>query len=170
MIRTTWGADSSTNNVRTEIFYADEVRYQDKLRVHVIPPLDGIYVQRDMAAGRITTYYNPYIPNGVLVAGINEEVYGNLHAHLGPDGVSLSSDDQLGAMLRKANGGKPITAGSPNDAACPSPCIHGDFDVADATFSGPPGRGTLERHPADSGRHRGGGRGDIPLLPRRRLL
>jgi hypothetical protein len=147
IIRTTWGADSSTNNVRTEIFYANEVRYQDRLRVHVIPPLDGIYVQRDMAAGRITTYYNPYVPNGVPVAGLNEEVYGNLHAHIGPDGVSLSSDDQLGAMLRKANGGKPIIAGSPNDAACPSPCVHGDFDVADVTFSGPPG--TLQWEESD---------------------
>jgi len=32
VIRATWGADSSTNNIRTEIFYRDEVRQLDYLR------------------------------------------------------------------------------------------------------------------------------------------
>jgi hypothetical protein len=144
VIRATWGADSSTNNVRTEIFYPEMVMYQDELRVHPIPPLDGIYVQRDMAAGRITKYYNNYQPQGVPVDGINDEAFGNFHAHVGPDGVSVDSADTFGQMLRSLNGGAPLTIGSPNDngSACDSAgnaCLHGDFDVTDVSFSGPPG-------------------------------
>src|SRR5205807_19596 len=125
IIRATWGADSSTNNVRTEIFYPYEIRYQDNLRVHPIPPLDGIYTQRNMAAGRITRYYNPYVPGGVAVDGVNGAALGKLHPHVGPDGVSLDSQDQLGAALRQANGGKPITLGSPS-TSCSDPCVYGD--------------------------------------------
>jgi hypothetical protein len=144
VIRATWGADSSTNNVRTEIFYPEMVMYQDELRVHPIPPLDGIYVQRDMAAGRITKYYNNYQPQGVPVDGINDEAFGNFHAHVGPDGVSVDSADTLGQTVRSLNGGNPLTVGSPNDngSACDSAgnaCLHGDFDVTDVAFSGPPG-------------------------------
>jgi len=143
-IRVTWGADSSTNNVRTEIFYPEMVMYQDELRVHVIPPFDGIYVQRDMAAGRITRYYNNYQPQGVPVEGINEEAFGNFHAHVGPDGVSIDSADTFGSTLRSLNHGNPLTVGSPDDngSACDAAnqaCLHGDFDVADVPFSGPPG-------------------------------
>ena len=152
-IRVTWGADSSTNNVRTEIFYPEMVMYQDELRVHPIPPLDGIYVQRDMAAGRITTYYNNYQPQGVPVAGINEEAFGKFHARVGFDGVGLDSSDPTGAMLRKLNNG-PINVDTPQQVPGPMPeqvpdlcnvsnldkaCIHGDFDVTDVAFSGPPG-------------------------------
>jgi hypothetical protein len=143
-IRVTWGADSSTNNVRTEVFYPEMVMYQDELRVHPIPPLDGIYVQRDMAAGRITRYYNNYQPQGVPVDGVNDEVFGNFHAHVGPDGVSVDSADTFGQTLRSLNGGTPLSIGSPNDngSTCDSAgdaCLHGDFDVTDVTFSGPPG-------------------------------
>ncbi len=143
-IRVTWGADSSTNNVRTEIFYPEMVSYQDELRVHPIPPLDGIYVQRDMAAGRITRYYNNYQPQGVPVEGINEEAFGNFHAHVGPDGISVDSADTLGSTLRSLNGGNPLTVGSPDDNgstcdAAGNACVHGDFDVTDVAFSGPPG-------------------------------
>lgn len=139
VIRATWGADSSTNNVRTEVFYPYEVRYQDDLRVHVIPPLDGIYVQRDMAAGVITKYLNPYTPNGVPVDGCNDEVFGNFNAHLGTDGVSERSDDRLGGAVCGVNGnhGTTTSLGSPSNG-CGS-CIHGDFDAPDYTFSGPPG-------------------------------
>ena len=73
--------------------------YQSNLRVHPIPALDGIYVQRDMAAGRITRYYNPYLPSGAPVDGLNDEVYGNFHAHVGPDGISVDSQDQLGSAV-----------------------------------------------------------------------
>ncbi|HEX6488650.1 MAG TPA: hypothetical protein VF137_07240 [Candidatus Dormibacteraeota bacterium] len=139
IIRTTWGADSSTNNVRTEVFYPYEVRYQDDLRVHVIPPLDGIYVQRDMAAGRVTKYLNPYIPNGVPVDGCNDEVFGNFNAHLGSDGITERSDDQLGGAVcgQNHNQGTTTTIGNPTNSC--SNCIHGDFDAPDYTFSGPPG-------------------------------
>jgi hypothetical protein len=139
VIRETWGSDSATNATRTEIFYPEEVLYQSNLRVHPIPPLDGVYVQRDMAAGRITRYYNPYLPNGAAVDGLNDETYGNLHAHVGPDGVAVDSQDRLGDALRSAHGGKPVAAGSPQDSSCGSQCVHGDFDVSDSAFSGPPG-------------------------------
>jgi len=71
-IRATWGADSGTNVVRMETFYADQMRSKSWLRVHVIPPLDGIYAQWDFRAGRMTRYYNPNEPNGVAVDGRND--------------------------------------------------------------------------------------------------
>jgi hypothetical protein len=77
-IRETWGADSGTNVIRRETFYREELRMKTWLRVHVIPPLDGIYAQWDFNAGRITTFYNPRNPGGVAVDGRNDEVYGNL--------------------------------------------------------------------------------------------
>jgi len=80
-IRETWGADSGTNVVRRETFYREEMRQHTFLRVHVIPPLDGIYAQWDFNAGRMTRFYNTNInatkPGGVAVDGSNDEVYGN---------------------------------------------------------------------------------------------
>src|SRR5207249_1795436 len=101
--------------------YSAEVRYQVHLRVHVIPPLDGIYVQRDMAAGRITTYRNNYTPDGVQVDGLNDEAFGNLRAHVGPDGAYVT--DSPGSVIYNDANGNPIVVGSPNDQHCPSPCI-----------------------------------------------
>src|SRR5438876_388270 len=151
-IRVTWGADSSTNNIRTEIFYSAEVRYQDHLRVHVIPPLDGIYVQRDMAAGRITTYRNNYTPDGVQVDGLNDEAFGNLRAHVGPDGAYVT--DSPGSVIYNDANGNPIVVGSPNDQHCPSPCIHGNFDlpdpIPDAGFSP---QGDIRYYQGDIGTH-----------------
>ena len=77
-IRATWGADSGTNVIRMETFYRDQVRQKTWLRVHVIPPLDGIYAQWDFRAGRMTRYYNPNVPAGVPVDGKNDTVFGNL--------------------------------------------------------------------------------------------
>jgi hypothetical protein len=77
-IRATWGADSGTNVIRMETFYRDQVRQKTWLRVHVIPPLDGIYSQWDFRAGRMTRYYNPTVPSGVPVDGRNDTVFGNL--------------------------------------------------------------------------------------------
>jgi hypothetical protein len=139
VVRATWGADSSTNNVRREVFYADQVRYQDALRVHVIPPMDGIYVQRDMAAGIMDTYYNPYQKAGVPVLGINEEVFGNTHMGAGQQGVCYSSNDQLGATLKTLTGTPTITTPPGSDPCENNDAFHGDFDFADPTFSGPPG-------------------------------
>jgi hypothetical protein len=105
--------------------------------VHPIPPLDGIYTQWDMAAGRITRYYNPFNPNGVPVEGINPVLYGDINAHIGPDGISESSNDKLGRLEGSLTGGRPLTVGSPNNAKCTSnACIYGSFNLPDATYSG----------------------------------
>ena len=49
------------------------------LRVHVIPPLDGIYAQWDFNAGRVDTFYNPRNSDkGFPIDGRNDEVFGNL--------------------------------------------------------------------------------------------
>jgi hypothetical protein len=77
-VRETWGADSSTNNVRRETFYRDSIVWGDALRVHPIPPLDGIYTQWDYNANRMTRFYNPWTPAGVKIDGQNDEVFGNL--------------------------------------------------------------------------------------------
>ena len=76
-VRETWGADSGTNVIRRETFYRDTMRQKTFLRVHVIPPLDGIYAQWDFNAGRVTKYYNPHKDAGVAVDGQNDDV-GNL--------------------------------------------------------------------------------------------
>ena len=78
-IRETWGADSGTNVIRRETFYRDEMRQKTWLRVHVIPPLDGIYAQWDFNAGAVDTFYNPRnASTGVAIDGVNDEVFGNL--------------------------------------------------------------------------------------------
>jgi PKD repeat protein len=77
-IRETWGADSGTNVIRRETFYRDEMRQKTWLRVHVIPPLDGIYAQWDFNAGVMTRYFNPKVQGGVPVDGKNDELLGNL--------------------------------------------------------------------------------------------
>ena len=77
-IRETWGADSGTNVIRRETFYRDEIRQKTFLRVHPIPPLDGIYAQWDFNAGRMTRYYTSQQPSGVDVDGRNDELAGNL--------------------------------------------------------------------------------------------
>jgi hypothetical protein len=76
-IRETWGADSGTNVIRRETFYRDEVRQKSWLRVHPIPPLDGIYAQWDFNAGVMTRFYNATKPDGVDVDGRNDEMFGN---------------------------------------------------------------------------------------------
>ncbi|HEX8123271.1 MAG TPA: hypothetical protein VF549_18610 [Solirubrobacteraceae bacterium] len=77
-IRETWGADSGTNVIRRETFYRREVRQKTWLRVHVIPPADGIYAQWDFNAGRMTKFFTSQKLKGVKVDGRNDEVYGNL--------------------------------------------------------------------------------------------
>jgi hypothetical protein len=131
VIRVTWGSDSGTNVTRTDIFSAYSVVHQFGLRVHPIPPLDGIYTQWDMAAGRVTTYYNPYNPKGVPITGINPVLLGDTNAHIGPDGISESSNDKLGRSVG------PISAGNPSNQTCTSDaCVYNSFNVGDPTFSG----------------------------------
>src|SRR4051794_27307935 len=77
-IRETWGADSGTNVIRQETFYRDELRQKTWLRVHVIPPLDGIYAQWDFNAGKVDRFYNSRNPAGVPIDGSNDEAFGNL--------------------------------------------------------------------------------------------
>ena len=102
-IRETWGADSGTNVIRRETFYRDQVRMKTWLRVHVIPPLDGIYAQWDMAAGRVKTYYNPSVPGGVQIDGRNDTVFGNLddpcNADYDANKVTRPADNPLGTGL-----------------------------------------------------------------------
>jgi hypothetical protein len=77
-IRETWGSDSGTNVIRRETFYRREMRQKSWLRVHVIPPLDGIYAQWDFNAGAVDKFYssaNPKRPHAI--DGKNDEVYGN---------------------------------------------------------------------------------------------
>jgi hypothetical protein len=146
VIRSTWGADSSTNNIRTEVFYRDELHQLDNLRVHVIPPADGIYSQWDFNAGRMTRYYNPYVPDGVAIDGKNDEVFGNGRVHVGPGGVRYQSDDKTGVapVDGPVNDGVALgPGGGPPDNCSDDPtgkaCINNDTDTADPTFSGPAG-------------------------------
>ena len=76
-IRETWGADSGTNVIRREAFYRYEMRQKTWLRVHVIPPLDGIYAQWDFNANRMKRFYNSTRLDGVDVDGKNDELFGN---------------------------------------------------------------------------------------------
>ena len=139
VIRSTWGSDSATNNIRTEIFYRDEIRQDTNLRVHVIPPGDGIYAQWDYNAGKVSTYYNPYVPNGVAIDGKDDEVFGNARVYAGPEGVRYQSDDKTGVdpVDQQVNNG--ISAGAVPDSCSQKACINNDIDVVDPTFSGPAG-------------------------------
>jgi hypothetical protein len=143
VIRAAWGADSSTNNIRTEIFYRGQMHEQDALRVHVIPPGDGIYSQWDYNAGRMTKYYNPFVPDGVDVDGKNDEVFGNGRLHATFDGARYQSDDKTGVapVDQQVNNG--VAVGSPPDNCSGDPtgtaCINNDVDTVDPTHSGPAG-------------------------------
>jgi hypothetical protein len=77
-MRETWGADSGTNVIRRETFYRDTITQKSWLRVHPIPPLDGIYAQWDFNAGAVTKYANKAHPEGVPIDGRNDEAFGNL--------------------------------------------------------------------------------------------
>ncbi|MDQ1439024.1 MAG: hypothetical protein QOK43_2653 [Acidimicrobiaceae bacterium] len=142
-IRASWGADSSTNNIRTEIFYRSQMHEMDNLRVHVIPPGDGIYSQWDYNAGRMTKYYNPYVPQGVDIDGRNDEVFGNGRMHIADDGVRYQSNDKTGVAPVDQQVNQGAAVGTPADK-CPSDgtgkaCINNDVDTVDPTFSGPAG-------------------------------
>ncbi|HZN14689.1 MAG TPA: hypothetical protein VFB78_10505 [Acidimicrobiales bacterium] len=131
VIRSTWGADSGTNVNRTEVFYRDEFRQDAYLRVHPIPPFDGIYSQWDYNGGKVWQYFNPYVPDGVVIDGKNDEAFGNYNAHIGPDGVRFQ--------------GKTL-AGDPGTGSCDSDvCLDNDFDVVDPTVSGPTGALSYEQ-------------------------
>jgi hypothetical protein len=136
VIRATWGADSSTNNVREEIFYAYQIRFIDYLRVHPIPPADGIYVQWDYNAGIVDRYYNPNLPRrGVRVDGQNDEVFGNLRAHVAQDRVEVRDDDPV-PVTGPVSVGVPVTGGDDRCDLGADDGVCNDIDQPDPTFSG----------------------------------
>ncbi|HWL66643.1 MAG TPA: hypothetical protein VNP73_11765, partial [Actinomycetota bacterium] len=165
-IRESWGADSSTNLARREIFYRDEIRFSSFLRVHVIPPLDGIYAQWDYNLGTVEKYYNPIVSEGVDIDGQNDEAFGNSRLHIGRDGVSYDGDDTASDQIDEATGSDTQSVGNPNEPDCSYPgdpaeaewddfrrqipdpiggelpgdvvdlCIYNDIDSPDPAFSG----------------------------------
>ena len=137
VIRAAWGADSSTNNVKTEIFYPDTIMFGDNLRVHPIPPFDGIYVMWDYRAGTVATYYNPWQPQGVAIDGQNDEVFGNQKWTVTPGGAEIQDGDPVPVV-----GPLDVKAGSPDASNCEiggQDSVCNDIDVADPTFDGPSG-------------------------------
>jgi hypothetical protein len=137
VIRATWGADSSTNNIRTEIFYPDSITIAENLRVHVIPPFDGIYVMWDYRAGKVSTYFNPWQPQGVPIDGRNDEVFGNQHWTVTQDGAEIQEPDPVPVV-----GPQDVKVGSPDPQNCKvagQDGICNDIDVVDPTFDGPIG-------------------------------
>ena len=139
VIRATWGADSSTNNIRTEYFYRDQFKTDDYLRVHVIPPADGIYSQWDFNAGKVSTYYNAWVPNGVPADGRNDEVFGNTHTHVGPDGIHFKDGDPVPVVGPQDVGTPGTHEGNCGGGPLEKSCIDNDIDIPDPTFSGPLG-------------------------------
>lgn len=132
VIRETWGADSSTNNARRETFYRDLILFGDSLRVHPIPPLDGIYVQWDYNATKVERYYNPSLPEvGVVVDGQNDEVFGNLDDPCNPQ--YDARDSGITKTYRDAYRGAGM---------CQAVRYHQSIDVTDPSHSGP--EGTLQ--------------------------
>jgi hypothetical protein len=95
VIRETWGADSGTNVIRRETFYRSGMRQKNFLRVHVIPPADGIYAQWDFNAGKVTRFYNPRNPSGVPIDGQNDENVGNLDDPCNPYWGEMPGRSQL---------------------------------------------------------------------------
>lgn len=131
-VRETWGADSGTNVIRRETFYRDEIRQKTYLRVHVIPPLDGIYAQWDYNAGRMTRFFNARTPAGVAVDGKNDEIFGNLDDPCN-ENYHLNDTSQLDQGYRSLYGSTP---------ACMLPSqvpdknrYHQSIDVSDPTFA-----------------------------------
>ncbi|MCW2600697.1 MAG: hypothetical protein JWM02_2526 [Frankiales bacterium] len=126
-IRETWGADSGTNVVRRETFYRAEMTMKTWLRVHVIPPLDGIYAQWDFNAGRMTRFSNSLHPQGFAVDGRNDDAYGNLDDPCNPK-YDLNDTGPTSQAYRKAYQAAGVCALSP---------YHQSVDVADPTFGMP---------------------------------
>ncbi len=144
-IRVTWGADSATNNIRTETFTRDEIRFGGNLRVHVIPPFDGIYVQWDYNAGKVSTYYNPWQPDGVAIDGQDDEVVGNSYFYIAEDEVYARDGElEAGTPLPYGESGRcDFGSGVPEEVPevvrdeLPDDGICNDVDSPDPTFSGP---------------------------------
>jgi hypothetical protein len=147
VIRAAWGSDSSTNNIKTETFYPETITFGDNLRVHVIPPFDGIYVMWDYRAGKVAKYYNPWQSQGATIDGQNDEVFGNQNwtvtAPGDPNstGVEVQDGDQVPVV-----GPQDVKVGNPDKNNCNLGTsqanengICNDIDMFDPTFDGPVG-------------------------------
>ena len=130
-IRETWGADSGTNVVRRETFYKSEMRQKSWLRVHVIPPLDGIYAQWDFNAGRVDRFYNARnADNGFAIDGRNDEVFGNLDDPCNDD----YNKNDTGAFTQGYRSAyKMLAFGS--YSFCKNFPYHQSVDISDPTFN-----------------------------------
>ena len=138
VIRAAWGSDSSTNNIKTEVFYPDTISFQDNLRVHVIPPFDGIYVMWDYRAGKVATYYNPWQSQGAPIDGQNDEVFGNQRWTVQPGGAEIQDSDPIPVVgPQDVKVGSPDPNGDCHIAGQKSVC--NDIDMVDPTFDGPVG-------------------------------
>ena len=137
-IRETWGADSGTNVIRREVFYRDQMKQRTFLRVHVIPPLDGIYAQWDFNAGAVDTFYNGHnqTAQGVAIDGRNDEkVFGgnfddpcNARWEGGDETVVESTYRSIYQNL-----GDP--SGQSDYSMCNEFPYHQSIDTSDPTFS-----------------------------------
>jgi hypothetical protein len=139
-IRETWGADSGTNVIRRETFYRDTMRQKNFLRVHVIPPADGIYAQWDFNAGKVGRYYNPRNPAGVPIDGQNDESVGNFDDPCNPYWDSMPGRSQLDQgyrdMYRQLNFCTPPCDPAFGSGQClPLNRYHLSMDVTDPTFN-----------------------------------
>jgi hypothetical protein len=128
-IRETWGADSGTNVIRRETFYRDRMVQKNWLRVHVIPPLDGIYAQWDFNAGRVNRFYNSSNPGGVAIDGRNDEVYGNFDDPCNQRWDKPNGQSQIDSLYRSTY---------KQAGLCTAPGLsseeHASIDPGDATF------------------------------------
>jgi hypothetical protein len=125
-IRETWGADSGTNVIRRETFYRQTLQQKSWLRVHPIPPLDGIYAQWDFNGGKVTRFYNSKNPDaGVPIDGRNDEAFGNLDDPCN-ENYDASDTSPLDQGFRSLYGSSPLCDLSP---------YHQSVDVFDPTFS-----------------------------------
>jgi hypothetical protein len=129
-IRETWGADSGTNVVRRETFYRDQMQQRSWLRVHVIPPLDGIYAQWDFNSTAVNRFYNSQLdlskPEGVAIDGKNDEVFGNFD-----DPCNANWDGNDTGTLAQT-----YRAAYKNIGLCNFSQYHQSFDPGDPTFAG----------------------------------
>ena len=138
VIRAAWGSDSSTNNIKTETFYPDTITFGDNLRVHVIPPFDGIYVMWDYRAGKVATYYNPWQSQGAPIDGKNDEVFGNQRWTVQPGGAEVQDGDPIPVVgPQDVKVGNPDPNGDCHIAGQKSVC--NDIDMVDPAFDGPVG-------------------------------
>src|SRR3954466_13801074 len=125
-MRETWGADSGTNVIRRETFYRQTLQQKSWLRVHPIPPLDGIYAQWDFNGGKVTRFYNSKNADaGVPIDGRNDEAFGNLDDPCN-ENYDANDTSPLDQGFRSLYGSTPLCDLSP---------YHQSVDVFDPTFS-----------------------------------